>query len=160
LSQRQEAESVARRLIEPLARNDRAEQAQLLPTVVAWVTNNCVWDRTARQLGAHLHTLRNRIDAAHQMSIRIRRSSRPTMGYRESRPVHCRRRTMKRRSPMHRPVRGNTAPPPRPGLTAPGEGPTHGKRIPCGRRRFSKLAVPGTGHGPIRSSILYYSQIA
>lgn len=64
LLRREDAESVARRLIEPLVRHDQAEQAQLLPTVAAWLTNNCVWDRTARQLGVHRHTLRNRIDAA------------------------------------------------------------------------------------------------
>ncbi len=59
-----EAGSVARRLIEPLAKHDDTEQTQLLPTVSAWLANNCVWDRTARQLGIHRHTLRNRIDAA------------------------------------------------------------------------------------------------
>ena len=64
LLHRQDAESVARRLIEPLARYDGAEQSQLLPTLTAWLANNCVWDRTARQLGVHRHTLRNRIDAA------------------------------------------------------------------------------------------------
>lgn len=64
LLHRQDAESVARRLIEPLATYDDAEQSQLLPTVTAWLANNCVWDRTARQLGVHRHTLRNRIDAA------------------------------------------------------------------------------------------------
>lgn len=64
LLQRDEAGSVARRLIEPLANHDKAEQTQLLPTVSAWLANNCVWDRTARQLGIHRHTLRNRIDAA------------------------------------------------------------------------------------------------
>ncbi|MFF2243787.1 PucR family transcriptional regulator [Arthrobacter sp. NPDC058130] len=64
LLQREEAESVARRLIEPLVKHDDVEQSQLLPTVTAWLANNCVWDRTARQLGVHRHTLRNRIDAA------------------------------------------------------------------------------------------------
>jgi purine catabolism regulator len=64
LLQRQEAESVARRLVEPLLRHDDAEQSELLPAVAAWLANNCVWDRTARQLGVHRHTLRNRIDAA------------------------------------------------------------------------------------------------
>jgi purine catabolism regulator len=64
LLRRDEAGSVARRMIEPLAKHDDAEQTQLLPTVAAWLTNNCVWDRTARQLGIHRHTLRNRIDAA------------------------------------------------------------------------------------------------
>ncbi|MBT2512641.1 PucR family transcriptional regulator [Arthrobacter sp. ISL-30] len=61
---REEAGSVAKRLLEPLAKHDDAEQTQLLPTVAAWLANNCVWDRTARQLGIHRHTLRNRIDAA------------------------------------------------------------------------------------------------
>ncbi|MCD4851216.1 PucR family transcriptional regulator [Arthrobacter sp. AK01] len=64
LLHREEAGSVARRLIEPLAKHDESEQTQLLPTVTAWLANNCVWDRTARQLGVHRHTLRNRIDAA------------------------------------------------------------------------------------------------
>ncbi|MDR6986583.1 purine catabolism regulator [Paenarthrobacter nitroguajacolicus] len=64
LLHRDEAGSVARRLVEPLARHDKSEQTHLLPTVTAWLANNCVWDRTARQLGIHRHTLRNRIDAA------------------------------------------------------------------------------------------------
>lgn len=61
---REEAESVARRLIDPLVRHDEVEQSQLLPTVAAWLANNCVWDSTARQLGVHRHTLRNRVAAA------------------------------------------------------------------------------------------------
>ncbi len=64
LLHRDEAGSVARRLIEPLVKHDETEQTQLLPTVIAWLANNCVWDGTARQLGIHRHTLRNRIDAA------------------------------------------------------------------------------------------------
>jgi purine catabolism regulator len=64
LLKREEAESVARRLLEPLQRHDDVEQSQLLPTVAAWLANNCVWDGTARQLGIHRHTLRNRIDTA------------------------------------------------------------------------------------------------
>ncbi len=64
LLRRDEAGSVAQRLIEPLAKHDESEQTQLLTTVIAWLHNNCVWDRTARQLGVHRHTLRNRIDAA------------------------------------------------------------------------------------------------
>ncbi|MEO3940376.1 PucR family transcriptional regulator ligand-binding domain-containing protein [Paenarthrobacter nicotinovorans] len=64
LLRRDEAASVARRLLEPLTRHDDTEQTQLLPTVTAWLANNCVWDRTARELGIHRHTLRNRIDAA------------------------------------------------------------------------------------------------
>ncbi|SEJ79546.1 transcriptional regulator, CdaR family [Arthrobacter sp. yr096] len=64
LLRRDEAGSVATRLIEPLAKHDESEQTQLLPTVTAWLANNCVWDRTAKELGIHRHTLRNRIDAA------------------------------------------------------------------------------------------------
>jgi purine catabolism regulator len=64
LLRRDEAGSVARRLIEPLAQHDEVERTQLLPTVRAWLANNCVWDRTAKELGIHRHTLRNRIDAA------------------------------------------------------------------------------------------------
>ncbi|MCT9868170.1 PucR family transcriptional regulator [Paenarthrobacter aurescens] len=64
LLQRDEAESVALRLIEPLSKHDESEQTQLRATVTAWLANNCVWDRTARELGIHRHTLRNRIDAA------------------------------------------------------------------------------------------------
>jgi purine catabolism regulator len=60
----QEAGSVARRLIDPLIRHDESEQTQLLSTVSAWLDNNCVWDRTARQLGVHRHTLRNRVAVA------------------------------------------------------------------------------------------------
>jgi len=60
----QGAEVVARRLIEPLTQHDQVEQTQLLPTVTAWLGNNCTWDRTARELSIHRHTLRNRIDAA------------------------------------------------------------------------------------------------
>lgn len=62
--QQQEADSVARRLIAPLTSHDAVERTELLPTVAAWLANDCVWDRTARQLGVHRHTLRNRIDSA------------------------------------------------------------------------------------------------
>lgn len=64
LLQRDEAESVAIRLIEPLVKHDESEQTQLVPTVSVWLRNNCVWDKTARELGIHRHTLRNRVDAA------------------------------------------------------------------------------------------------
>lgn len=62
--QRQEAQAVARQLIKPLASHDAAERTELLPAVAAWLGNDCQWDRTARQLGVHRHTLRNRIDTA------------------------------------------------------------------------------------------------
>lgn len=64
LLHREEAGAVARRLLEPLVQHDQSEQTQLLPTVTAWLANNCVWDKTARELAVHRHTLRNRIDAA------------------------------------------------------------------------------------------------
>lgn len=64
LLRRQEAESVAHQLIEPLQKYDDDEQSQLLVTVTAWLRNNCASDRTARELGIHRHTLRNRVDTA------------------------------------------------------------------------------------------------
>lgn len=60
----EKAEPVARGLLQPLIAHDQAEQTELLPTVREWFANNCVWDKTARHLGVHRHTLRNRIDAA------------------------------------------------------------------------------------------------
>ncbi|MDQ0680441.1 purine catabolism regulator [Arthrobacter pascens] len=55
---------VARGLLQPLIAHDEAEETELLATVREWFANNCVWDKTARRLGVHRHTLRNRIDAA------------------------------------------------------------------------------------------------
>lgn len=60
----EKAGPVARGLLQPLIAHDQAEQTELLATVRAWYVNNCVWDKTARQLGVHRHTLRNRINAA------------------------------------------------------------------------------------------------
>ena len=64
LLREEKAGSVARGLLQPLIAHDAAEQAELLETVREWFANNCVWDKTARRLGVHRHTLRNRIDAA------------------------------------------------------------------------------------------------
>ncbi|MET3174643.1 UNVERIFIED_ORG: purine catabolism regulator [Arthrobacter sp. UYCu721] len=64
LLREEKAGPVARRLLQPLIAHDHAEQTELLPTVREWFANNCVWDKTARRLGVHRHTLRNRIDAA------------------------------------------------------------------------------------------------
>lgn len=58
------AAPVARGLLQPLLAHDEAEQTELLATVREWFANNCIWDKTARHLGVHRHTLRNRIDAA------------------------------------------------------------------------------------------------
>ncbi|WP_427116754.1 PucR family transcriptional regulator [Pseudarthrobacter scleromae] len=60
----EEAGPVARGLLQPLLAHDAAEHTQLLDTVREWFANDCVWDKTARRLGVHRHTLRNRIDAA------------------------------------------------------------------------------------------------
>ncbi|MFK0005278.1 PucR family transcriptional regulator [Paenarthrobacter sp. NPDC090522] len=60
----EQAGPVARGLLQPLVEHDRIEQTELLSTVREWFANNCVWDKTARHLGVHRHTLRNRIDAA------------------------------------------------------------------------------------------------
>ncbi|UZX02881.1 PucR family transcriptional regulator [Arthrobacter sp. CDRTa11] len=64
LLREEEAGPVARGLLQPLLAHDAAEHTQLLETVREWLTNDCVWDKSARRLGVHRHTLRNRIDAA------------------------------------------------------------------------------------------------
>lgn len=63
LLREEEAGPVARGLLQPLIARDAAEHTQLLETVREWFANDCVWDKTARRLGVHRHTLRNRIDA-------------------------------------------------------------------------------------------------
>ncbi|MDQ0769454.1 purine catabolism regulator [Pseudarthrobacter defluvii] len=64
LLREEEAGPVARGLLQPLIAYDATENTKLLATVQEWFANNCVWDKTARRLGVHRHTLRNRIDAA------------------------------------------------------------------------------------------------
>jgi purine catabolism regulator len=64
LLREEKAGPVARGLLQPLIAYDAAEETELLETVREWFANNCVWDKTARRLGVHRHTLRNRIDAA------------------------------------------------------------------------------------------------
>lgn len=64
LLREEQAGPVARGLLQPLITHDAAENTQLLETVREWFANDCVWDKTARRLGVHRHTLRNRIDAA------------------------------------------------------------------------------------------------
>jgi purine catabolism regulator len=64
LLREEKAGPVARGLLEPLIAHDAAENTELLDTVREWFANDCAWDRTARHMGVHRHTLRNRIDAA------------------------------------------------------------------------------------------------
>lgn len=64
LLREESAGPVARGLLQPLIAHDAAEQTELLETVREWFANNCAWDKTARRLGVHRHTLRNRIDTA------------------------------------------------------------------------------------------------
>lgn len=64
LLREEQAGPVARGLLQPLMAHDAAEQTELVDTVREWFANNCVWDKTARRLGVHRHTLRNRIDSA------------------------------------------------------------------------------------------------
>jgi purine catabolism regulator len=64
LLRRGNAEVVAQALLQPLIDQDQTQQTELVRTVRSWVANNCAWDVTARQLGIHRHTLRNRIDMA------------------------------------------------------------------------------------------------
>lgn len=64
LLREEKAGPVARGLLQPLIAHDEAQQTELLATVREWFANNCVWDTTARHLGVHRHTLRNRIDTA------------------------------------------------------------------------------------------------
>jgi len=64
LLREEKAGPVARGLLQPLIAHDAAEQTELLETMREWFANNCVWDKTARRMGVHRHTLRNRIDAA------------------------------------------------------------------------------------------------
>src|SRR5919205_92826 len=64
LLREEKAGPVARGLLQPLIAHDAAEQTELLATVQEWFANDCMWDKTARRLGVHRHTLRNRVDAA------------------------------------------------------------------------------------------------
>lgn len=64
LLREEKAGPVARGLLQPLIAHDAAEQTELVQTVREWFANDCAWDKTARRMGVHRHTLRNRIDAA------------------------------------------------------------------------------------------------
>ncbi|WP_353987805.1 PucR family transcriptional regulator [Ruicaihuangia caeni] len=57
------ARAVANRLLEPLDRHpDGAESIR--ESLVVWLSHNGAWDPSARALGVHRHTLRNRVDLA------------------------------------------------------------------------------------------------
>lgn len=55
---------VARSILQILHNHDTDKGSDLLTTVRVWVDNECAWDTTARELGIHRHTLRNRIHLA------------------------------------------------------------------------------------------------
>lgn len=64
LLRRESAGTVARGILRALRTHDADKGTDLLTTVCVWVHNNCAWDVTARELGIHRHTLRNRIQTA------------------------------------------------------------------------------------------------
>ncbi|NQX13296.1 PucR family transcriptional regulator ligand-binding domain-containing protein [Microbacteriaceae bacterium VKM Ac-2855] len=55
--------SMAQRVLQPLLDRPTAEREVLLNTARVWLEQNCAWDPTAKALGAHRHTVRNRISA-------------------------------------------------------------------------------------------------
>lgn len=61
---REQAGTVARGILRVLHTHDVDKGADLLTTVRVWMQNECAWDTTARELGIHRHTLRNRIQLA------------------------------------------------------------------------------------------------
>jgi purine catabolism regulator len=60
-------QAVAHRMLQPLEQRPPAERAMLLETVAVWLAHNCAWDPTAKQLGVHRHTLRNRVTTVGQL---------------------------------------------------------------------------------------------
>ena len=59
--------AVARRILQPLQARPPAERTMLIESATAWLENNGAWDRAAKQLGVHRHTLRNRITVLEQV---------------------------------------------------------------------------------------------
>ncbi|NQX26606.1 PucR family transcriptional regulator [Microbacteriaceae bacterium VKM Ac-2854] len=53
--------SMARRVLQPVLDRPAAERDVLLNTARVWLEQNGAWDPTAKALGAHRHTVRNRI---------------------------------------------------------------------------------------------------
>jgi purine catabolism regulator len=64
LLRREQAGTVARGILSVLHAHDLDKGADLVTTVRVWVQNECAWDATARELGIHRHTLRNRVQLA------------------------------------------------------------------------------------------------
>ncbi|WP_441957421.1 PucR family transcriptional regulator [Mycolicibacterium houstonense] len=64
LLRREHAGTVARGILRVLHEHDAEKGSDLLTTARVWVNNECAWDTTARELGIHRHTLRNRIQLA------------------------------------------------------------------------------------------------
>jgi purine catabolism regulator len=64
LLRREQVGTVARGILRVLHEHDADKSADLLTTVRVWLQNECAWDATARELGIHRHTLRNRIQLA------------------------------------------------------------------------------------------------
>lgn len=64
LLRREQVGTVARGILRVLHEHDVDKGAELLTTVRVWVQNECAWDATARELGIHRHTLRNRMQLA------------------------------------------------------------------------------------------------
>jgi DNA-binding PucR family transcriptional regulator len=56
--------TVARGILSALHAHDLDKDADLVTTVRVWVQNECASDATARELGIHRHTLRNRVQLA------------------------------------------------------------------------------------------------
>jgi len=54
---------IAHRILQPLLDRPAPERDTLIQTAHTWLTNNCAWDPSAKALGVHRHTLRNRITA-------------------------------------------------------------------------------------------------
>jgi purine catabolism regulator len=64
LLQGEQLDTVARGVLRVLHEHDAARGADLLCTLRLWMQNECAWDTTARELGVHRHTLRNRVQQA------------------------------------------------------------------------------------------------
>lgn len=56
-----EARALARAELAPLTAHDAAEGTQLVPTLQAWLDNDCSHEASARALGVHRHTVRTRL---------------------------------------------------------------------------------------------------
>ena len=62
-----EAESVARRTLEPVLTSGNPDHRPLLRTAAVWIAHNGAWDPASRELNVHRHTLRNRLQTLERM---------------------------------------------------------------------------------------------